>query len=144
MYAIRSYYVLGQRTGELHRAFSRRTGDAAFDPEPITSEDLAAWSRQLHEESVATLDELEKRHESLSADLRTATDRLLSLRKELLEKISLPVITSYSIHYTKLYDDHPYVREHPDWFRHRPDGSIQYAENPPKKYQDIYPFDFES
>jgi starch synthase (maltosyl-transferring) len=40
--------------------------------------------------------------------------------------------------------DHPYVREHPDWFRKRPDGSIQYAENPPKKYQDIYPIDFES
>lgn len=39
--------------------------------------------------------------------------------------------------------DHPYVREHPEWFRHRPDGAIQYAENPPKKYQDIYPFDFE-
>ena len=34
--------------------------------------------------------------------------------------------------------DHPWVREHPDWFRHRPDGSIQYAENPPKKYQDIF------
>jgi starch synthase (maltosyl-transferring) len=40
--------------------------------------------------------------------------------------------------------DHPWVREHPQWFRHRPDGSVQYAENPPKKYQDIYPFDFES
>ncbi|MEP6734695.1 MAG: alpha-1,4-glucan--maltose-1-phosphate maltosyltransferase [Chryseolinea sp.] len=40
--------------------------------------------------------------------------------------------------------DHPYVKEHPDWFKQRPDGSIQYAENPPKKYQDIYPFDFES
>lgn len=40
--------------------------------------------------------------------------------------------------------DHPYVREHPEWFRRRLDGSIQYAENPPKKYQDIYPFDFES
>ncbi len=39
--------------------------------------------------------------------------------------------------------DHPYVREHPGWFRHWPDGSIQYAENPPKKYQDIYPLDFE-
>ncbi len=39
--------------------------------------------------------------------------------------------------------DHPWVREHPEWFRHRPDGSIQYAENPPKKYQDILPFDFE-
>jgi starch synthase (maltosyl-transferring) len=39
--------------------------------------------------------------------------------------------------------DHPYVKEHPEWFRKRPDGSVQYAENPPKKYQDIYPFDFE-
>jgi starch synthase (maltosyl-transferring) len=39
--------------------------------------------------------------------------------------------------------DHPYVREHPGWFRQRPDGSIKYAENPPKKYQDIYPLDFE-
>jgi starch synthase (maltosyl-transferring) len=38
--------------------------------------------------------------------------------------------------------DHPYVKEHPEWFTHRADGSIQYAENPPKKYQDIYPFDF--
>ena len=40
--------------------------------------------------------------------------------------------------------DHPWVKEHPQWFRKRADGSIQYAENPPKKYQDIYPFDFES
>jgi starch synthase (maltosyl-transferring) len=40
--------------------------------------------------------------------------------------------------------DHPYVRQHPEWFLKRPDGSIQYAENPPKKYQDIYPFHFES
>ena len=40
--------------------------------------------------------------------------------------------------------DHPYVKEHPGWFRVRPDGSIQYAENPPKKYEDIYPLDFGS
>ncbi len=39
--------------------------------------------------------------------------------------------------------DHPYVTRHPEWFKKRPDGTIQYAENPPKKYQDIYPFDFE-
>ncbi|MBI3804581.1 MAG: alpha-1,4-glucan--maltose-1-phosphate maltosyltransferase [Nitrospirae bacterium] len=39
--------------------------------------------------------------------------------------------------------DHPYVKEHPEWFLHRPDGTIKYAENPPKKYQDIYPFNFE-
>ena len=40
--------------------------------------------------------------------------------------------------------DHPWVKEHPEWFNHRPDGTIQYAENPPKKYQDIYPLNFES
>lgn len=40
--------------------------------------------------------------------------------------------------------DHPYVQAHPEWFRRRPDGSVQYAENPPKKYEDIYPFDFET
>jgi starch synthase (maltosyl-transferring) len=40
--------------------------------------------------------------------------------------------------------DHPWVQEHPEWFKKRADGSVQYAENPPKKYQDIYPLDFES
>ncbi len=40
--------------------------------------------------------------------------------------------------------DHPWVREHPDWFHIRPDGSIRYAENPPKKYQDIYPINFDT
>ncbi len=38
--------------------------------------------------------------------------------------------------------DHPWVREHPEWFSHAPDGTIKYAENPPKRYQDIYPFNF--
>ena len=42
------------------------------------------------------------------------------------------------------HPDHPWVKEHPDWFIIRPDGTIQYAENPPKKYQDIYPLNFES
>ncbi len=40
--------------------------------------------------------------------------------------------------------DHPYVRDHPEWFRLRPDGTVQYAENPPKKYEDIYPLNFET
>ncbi|MDH4231638.1 MAG: alpha-1,4-glucan--maltose-1-phosphate maltosyltransferase [Nitrospirota bacterium] len=40
--------------------------------------------------------------------------------------------------------DHPYVREHPEWFRKRPDGTVQYAENPPKKYEDIFPINFET
>ncbi|MCB1016158.1 MAG: DUF3416 domain-containing protein, partial [Acidimicrobiales bacterium] len=40
--------------------------------------------------------------------------------------------------------DHPWVAEHPQWFRHRPDGTVQYAENPPKRYEDIYPIDFDT
>jgi len=40
--------------------------------------------------------------------------------------------------------DHPWITQHPSWFKHRPDGSIQYAENPPKRYEDIVPIDFES
>ncbi len=40
--------------------------------------------------------------------------------------------------------DHPWVKEHPDWFRWRPDGTVQFAENPPKKYEDILPIDFET
>jgi starch synthase (maltosyl-transferring) len=40
--------------------------------------------------------------------------------------------------------DHPYAKAHPEWFRRRPDGTVQYAENPPKKYEDIYPIDFET
>jgi starch synthase (maltosyl-transferring) len=40
--------------------------------------------------------------------------------------------------------DHPYVKEHREWFRERPDGTVQYAENPPKRYQDIYPFNFDT
>ena len=38
--------------------------------------------------------------------------------------------------------DHPYVKDHPEWFFHRPDGTIKYAENPPKKYEDVYPLDY--
>ena len=40
--------------------------------------------------------------------------------------------------------DHPWVKEHPDWFYHRPDGTIKYAENPPKKYEDVYPVNFDT
>jgi starch synthase (maltosyl-transferring) len=40
--------------------------------------------------------------------------------------------------------DHPWVTEHPEWFRHRPDGTIKFAENPPKQYQDIYPINFDT
>jgi len=54
-------------------------------------------------------------------------------------RLGMEVALDYAI---QCSPDHPYVREHPDWFYRRPDGSIRYAENPPKKYQDIYPINF--
>jgi starch synthase (maltosyl-transferring) len=63
-------------------------------------------------------------------------DRLLKAAQEYNIEIALDIAFQCS-------PDHPYVKEHPQWFKHRPDGTIKYAENPPKKYQDIYPLDFE-
>ena len=78
-------------------------------------------------------------HKSIHAQLGTLEDfrRLVAKGKERGIDIALDIAFQCS-------PDHPYVKEHPEWFRHRPDGTIQYAENPPKKYQDIYPFDFET
>ncbi len=77
-------------------------------------------------------------HTALHPDLGTFADFnfLLSRAKKLGIEIAMDIAFQCS-------PDHPYVKEHPEWFKKRPDGTIQYAENPPKKYQDIYPFDFE-
>jgi starch synthase (maltosyl-transferring) len=77
-------------------------------------------------------------HKSIAPELGTLDDfrHLLGAAKEKGLDVALDIAFQCS-------PDHPYVREHPEWFRHRPDGSIQYAENPPKKYEDIVPFDFE-
>ena len=77
-------------------------------------------------------------HKSIHPELGTPEDfrRLVAKAKALGIELALDIAFQVS-------PDHPYVREHPEWFLHRPDGTIQYAENPPKKYQDIYPFHFE-
>jgi starch synthase (maltosyl-transferring) len=64
-------------------------------------------------------------------------DRFVGLANRLGLEVALDIAFQAS-------PDHPWVREHPAWFTRRPDGSIKHAENPPKQYQDIYPFDFES
>ncbi|MHB0868998.1 MAG: alpha-1,4-glucan--maltose-1-phosphate maltosyltransferase [Chloroflexota bacterium] len=78
-------------------------------------------------------------HEAVHPQLGTLEEfrRLVARAREQGIEIALDIAYQAS-------PDHPYVGEHPEWFRHRPDGTIQYAENPPKKYEDIYPFDFES
>ncbi|MCF8198763.1 MAG: maltose alpha-D-glucosyltransferase [Sulfuritalea sp.] len=80
--------VLGRRSAELHQAFSRPTGDTGFDPEPITADDLTAWSAQLHAEAVVTLDELESRRNDMPAEIRAAADQLLARRTALLDRTS--------------------------------------------------------
>lgn len=77
-------------------------------------------------------------HKAVHPQLGTLDDfrRLLESARALGIEIALDIAFQCS-------PDHPYVTQHPQWFQQRPDGSIQYAENPPKKYQDIYPFHFE-
>ena len=79
--------TLGIRTAELHMALSRKTGDTAFDPEPVEARDLAAWARQAGESAVASLERLERRRAALDAPTRKAADLLLSRRAELLKRI---------------------------------------------------------
>ena len=78
-------------------------------------------------------------HKSIHPELGTYEDfdNLVSATKTNGLEIALDIAFQCS-------PDHPWVTEHPTWFVIRPDGSIQYAENPPKKYQDIYPLNFES
>ena len=82
---------------------------------------------------------IEGGHKSIHPELGTMEDfkRFVSAA----EKHGLEVALDIAF---QCAPDHPYVSQHPEWFRMRPDGAIQYAENPPKKYQDIYPLDFES
>jgi starch synthase (maltosyl-transferring) len=78
-------------------------------------------------------------HTAIEPGLGTIDDfvRFVTRTRDLGMEIALDIAFQTS-------PDHPWVTEHPEWFRHRPDGTIKYAENPPKKYQDIYPLDFES
>jgi len=78
-------------------------------------------------------------HKAIHPELGSLEDfkRLMTKAKELDLELALDIAFQCT-------PDHPYVKQHAEWFRKRADGSIQYAENPPKKYQDIYPLDFEN
>ena len=78
-------------------------------------------------------------HQAIHPELGTFADLEFLREKAELHGIELALDIAF-----QCSPDHPYVREHREWFRSRPDGSVQYAENPPKKYQDIYPLDFET
>ncbi len=78
-------------------------------------------------------------HKAVHPDLGTIEDFSWFVREAKALGLEIALDVAY-----QCSPDHPYVKEHPEWFAKRPDGSIQYAENPPKKYEDVYPIDFNS
>ncbi|MCX6214247.1 alpha-1,4-glucan--maltose-1-phosphate maltosyltransferase [Spirosoma sp.] len=78
-------------------------------------------------------------HDAIHAELGTVDDfkHLIAIAKNYGMEVAMDLAIQCS-------PDHPWAKEHPEWFKKRPDGTIQYAENPPKKYQDIYPVYFET
>ena len=78
-------------------------------------------------------------HKAILPELGTFDDFHLLVKEAKTRNIDIALDIAF-----QCSPDHPYVKEHPEWFRIRPDGTLQYAENPPKKYQDIYPFEFET
>jgi starch synthase (maltosyl-transferring) len=78
-------------------------------------------------------------HEAVAPELGTLDDFLHF--QQAAREHGLELVMDFAI---QVSPDHPWVQEHPEWFYHRPDGSIKYAENPPKKYEDIYPLNFRS
>lgn len=78
-------------------------------------------------------------HKSIHPELGTIADFKSLVKKA--KALGIEVAMDYAL---QAAPDHPWVKEHPAWFKWRPDGTVQYAENPPKKYQDIQPIYFES
>ncbi|MBV1942118.1 alpha-1,4-glucan--maltose-1-phosphate maltosyltransferase, partial [Streptomyces sp. BV286] len=77
-------------------------------------------------------------HDAVHPDLGTIDDFDAFVRAA--TALQLEVALDFAL---QCSPDHPWVEKHPEWFHHRPDGTIAYAENPPKKYQDIYPISFD-
>jgi maltose alpha-D-glucosyltransferase / alpha-amylase len=98
--------MLGRRTAELHRALAKPTGDAAFEPEPVTAGDIAEWHRNVRDEALATLDLLEQRRQGLPEHLRPDVDRLLASRDALLALIDATIPLRVGATKTRYHGDY--------------------------------------
>lgn len=98
--------MLGRRTAELHQAFCRITGDLAFDPEPVTTDDLAAWSSRLKSETLATLNHIETHRQQLPSELHGAVDRLLSQRLTLLDRVAPATLAGIAVAKMRYHGDY--------------------------------------
>jgi maltose alpha-D-glucosyltransferase/alpha-amylase len=98
--------TLGTRTGELHRALAEHTGDAAFDPEPFTAEDLAEWKRRVIEEVTATFTMLDQHRDELPPPIRAEVYMLLRGRERLLSRIGSCVAPGAGTIKTRYHGDY--------------------------------------
>src|SRR5690606_23132944 len=79
--------TLGQRTAELHKALATRTGDPAFDPEPIEAEDVGAWLQRVRQEAAASLELLQQRRDALPEAAQADADAVLARRSTLTSRL---------------------------------------------------------
>jgi maltose alpha-D-glucosyltransferase/alpha-amylase len=98
--------ILGRRTGELHQAFARKTGDAAFDPEPASADIVAHWVDSIRQEAVVTFDRLEERRAAMPEALHTACNRLLTLRPALIEMMGTQTLKGLKAIRTRYHGDY--------------------------------------
>ncbi len=96
---------LGRRVGEMHAAFARPTGNAAFGPEPVGPGELAGWRDAVREELTHTLDMLERRRGGLSEPARVLADRLLHARMRLVDSLDALIMPSAPLMKTRLHGD---------------------------------------
>jgi maltose alpha-D-glucosyltransferase/alpha-amylase len=97
---------LGERTAELHRALCPEEGDAAFQPEPLTEADLARYQRQVAKEARAALGTLSERRKALPPESAEYADRLLSRRREVLDRIMAPMAFGAGVMKTRYHGDY--------------------------------------
>ncbi len=121
------------------RAFRKGKNNSVISGPGDTGSPWAIGDSEAIPSSAAAHKEDHGGHKSIHPELGSFADfeHLVTAAKEHGLELALDIAFQCS-------PDHPWVKEHPSWFVIRPDGSIQYAENPPKKYQDIYPLNFES
>jgi maltose alpha-D-glucosyltransferase/alpha-amylase len=102
----RMIHTLGLRTGELHRALGRQSGDPAFDPEPVSPGDLRAWGERVAGDIHATLEKLQARRTALPGHTRSAADRLLEIRDQLLRRVAALTPAALDVAKTRFHGDY--------------------------------------
>lgn len=102
----RRWSTLGQRTAELHRALARTTGDADFDPQPVSAADVERWTRKIADEARQTLGELAERIAQLPVALHAAAHQLLAARPQLLARLVAPIAPPVDALVTRYHGDY--------------------------------------